>query len=155
MKPIRLASLSVLFVLVSSFPGFTEPPSGPCIDLKQSQSLHLEGTLTYQVFPGPPNYQDIRRGDKSEPAYILRLQKSICVSGDAFIDSTKQIDRIQIFPAYEDRENPALWKALRNSVGKFVAVEGSEPFGAHTGHHHAPFLLPITKITPAARTAPK
>jgi hypothetical protein len=147
MKPLHLALLSVIFVAGSSFPGSAEPVARSCIDLKQSHSLHSEGVLTYKVFPGPPNFEDVRKGDKPEPAYILRLQKPICVAGDAFIDPEKQIDRIQIFPAYEDRENPALWKELRSSVGKFVAVEGSEPFGAHTGHHHAPLLMPITKIT--------
>ncbi|MGP0058669.1 MAG: DUF4431 domain-containing protein [Beijerinckiaceae bacterium] len=106
--------------------------------------------LTYKVFPGPPNYQDVRKGDKPEPAYILRLERPICVSGDEFIDPDAKIDRIEIFPEYADTKNEALWKALRNLIGKSVAVEGKEPFGAQTGHHHAPLLLPITRITRAS-----
>jgi hypothetical protein len=105
------------------------------------------------VFPGPPKFEDVRKGDKTEPTYILQLQKPICVSGDEFIDPKQQIDRIQIFPDYADKENPELWKELRRLVGEFVAVDGSEPFGAHTGHHHAPFLLPIKEITLASRPA--
>jgi len=68
----------------------------------------------------------------------LHLTKPVCVSGDEFIDQAKNIDRIQIFPDYAERENQALLNGLRASVGKFVAIEGCEPFGAHTGHHHAP-----------------
>lgn len=148
MKP---ACLSLMFVLLSCFAGSAEPASRPCIDLKQSQSFHFEGLLTYKVFPGPPNFEDVRKGDKPEPTYILQLQKPICVSGDPFIDPKQQIDRVQIFPDDANKETQALWKALRQSVGKFVAVEGSEPFGAHTGHHHAPVVLPITKMTLMSR----
>lgn len=35
-------------------------------------------------------------------------------------------------------------------VGRRVRVEGKSAFGAHTGHHHAPLLLPITQITSAS-----
>jgi hypothetical protein len=155
MKPIRLISLSAIFVLFTSFAGSTEISSGSCLDLKQSKSFHFEGTLTYQVFPGPPNFEDVRKGDKPEPTYILQLKKPICVSGDEFIDPEKQIDRIQIFPDYADKDDRALWNELRRLVGKFVAVDGSEPFGAHTGHHHAPFLLPIKEIALASHPASK
>jgi hypothetical protein len=110
--------------------------------------------LTHKVFPGPPNYQDVRKGDKPETAYVLELARSICISGDQFIDQNTKIDRIQIFPEYADRKNEALWSALRNLVGKSVVVEGKSPFGAQTGHHHAPLLLPITAITRARGSSP-
>ena len=77
MKPTRLISLSVIVVLLSSFAGSTELTSGSCLDLKQSQSFHFEGVLTYEVFPGPPNFEDVREGDKPEPTYILQLKKPI------------------------------------------------------------------------------
>jgi hypothetical protein len=64
-----------------------------CINLKQSQTFSFEGKLTHKVFPGPPNYEDVRKGDKPEPSYILQLPKRTCVSG-----SDEKIDRVQIFP---------------------------------------------------------
>jgi hypothetical protein len=60
--------------------------------------------LTYNIFPGPPNFEDVRKGDKPEPTYILQLLKPICVSGDEFIDPKKQIDRIQFFQITRTRE---------------------------------------------------
>jgi hypothetical protein len=36
---------------------------------------------------------------------------------------------------------------MRHLVGRKVRVEGASAFGAHTGHHHAPLLLPITAVT--------
>src|SRR5215831_2641488 len=32
-----------------------------CIDLKQKDALSFEGTLNYRIFPGPPNYEDVRK----------------------------------------------------------------------------------------------
>jgi hypothetical protein len=104
MKPTRIISLSVIFVLLSSVAGSNELISGSCLDLKQSQSFHFEGVLTYNIFPGPPNFEDVRKGDKPEPTYILQLLKPICVSGDEFIDPKKQIDRIQFFQITRTRE---------------------------------------------------
>ncbi|MBV1699772.1 MAG: DUF4431 domain-containing protein [Hyphomicrobiales bacterium] len=151
----RLIPVSLIFLIISIGYCSAQPTAvDACVDLKRSERIRFEGVLTHKVFPGAPNYQDVRKGDKPEPAYILHLPKPICVAGDAFIGPDKQIDRIQIFPAYQADDRP-LWAALRASVGKSVVVEGTEPFGAHTGHHHAPLLLPATKITVATGRAPK
>ena len=137
-----LAFACALFL--SSFGPRQAIAAWPCIDLKQSAPFRFEGVLTRQVFAGPPIPEDIRKGDKPEPTYILQLENPICASGDDFADPKKQIDRIQIFP---NEENKVSWKQLRKLVGKSVAVEGNSPFGAHTGHHHAALLLPITSVT--------
>ncbi len=121
-----------------------------CLDLKESQTISFEGVLTQKIFPGPPNYEDVRKGDKPEPTYILQLKKPICVLGDEFINPKKQIDRVQVFPDADDN-NKSLWNELRKLVDKIVVVDGNKPFGAHTGHHHAPLLLPITKVTTSAQ----
>jgi len=42
-----------------------------------------------------------------------------------------------------------LWRELRRLVGQRVHVEGTGAFGRHTGHHHAPLMLPISKISVA------
>jgi Domain of unknown function (DUF4431) len=121
-----------------------------CIDLKQTNVLSFEGTLSYRIFAGPPNYEDVRKGDTSEPTYILRLAQPICAGGDEFVDPDNKFDQVQIFPDSSDKVAQALSKDLRRLVGKRVVVEGSSPFGAHTGHHHAPLMLPITRISIAS-----
>jgi hypothetical protein len=143
----QLTAFAIILVLAANLAASAQPSSAAaCIDLKQAKPLRFNGVLTREVFPGAPNYEDIHKGDKPEPAYILRLRESICVTGDTFVDSSRQIDRIQIFPANTTKKSQVLWKQLRGFVGRSVAVDGREPFGAHTGHHHAPLLLPITKI---------
>jgi len=140
---IRRCFIAILCVGALAAPAAAEEP---CVDLKASQTVQLKGTLTYKMFAGPPNYEDVRKGDRPEPSYILKLQKPICIVGDEFIEPDKLIDRVQIFPGYESKDNKTLFRELRRSVGKAVVVQGNSPFGAHTGHHHAPLLLPITKI---------
>jgi hypothetical protein len=117
-----------------------------CIDLQQAGSLTFEGRLTYRIFPGPPNYEDVRRGDTPEPTYILELADPVCATGEE-ADPSVRIDRVQVFA---DQSAPStLWSELRGLVGQRVIVAGRAAFGAHTGHHHAPLLLPISQVAPA------
>ena len=125
-----------------------------CIDLKQANKLSFEGMLNYRIFAGPPNYEDVRKGDTPEPTYILTLTEPICASGDEFVDPGDKFDQVQIFPGSSDKAAAqALSRDLRRLVGKRVVVEGASPFGAHTGHHHAPLVLPITRISVASDPA--
>ena len=55
-----------------------------CIDLKQKDPLSFQGILNYRIFPGPPNYEDVRKGDTPEPTYTqaprtnLRHRRRVC-----------------------------------------------------------------------------
>ena len=112
--------------------------NAPCIDLKQTSTLSFEGTLSYSIFAGPPNYEDVRKGDSPEPTYILKLDAPICATGDEFLNPSERFDKIQVYPADSGTTGRFLSRDLRRLVGKRVVVEGSSAFGAHTGHHHAP-----------------
>jgi Domain of unknown function (DUF4431) len=142
----RLAVLSLICMTLC----IASAANAACIDLKQTNMLSFEGTLNYRIFAGPPNYQDVRKGDTPEPTYILKLAEPICVSGDEFIDPGDKFDQVQIFSEPSDKAAQALSRDLRRLVGKRVVVEGTSPFGAHTGHHHAPLMLPITRISIAS-----
>ena len=119
-----------------------------CIDLKQTDTLSFEGTLNYRIYPGPPNYEDVRKGDTPEPTYILKLEEPICATGDEFVDQNVKFDRIQIFPE-SGKAGQALWRDLRGLIGQRVVVAGTGAFGSHTGHHHAPLMLPIASVSAA------
>src|SRR3989475_10133741 len=82
-----------------------------CIALKKTDTLSFEGTLNYRIFPGPPNYEDVRKGDTPEPTYILKLEEPICATGDEFVDQNVKFDRIQIFPE-SGKAGQALWRGL-------------------------------------------
>lgn len=115
-----------------------------CLDMKQDISRTFEGTLSFRVFGGPPFNGGVNKGDTPEPTYILKLDKAVCVDGSDFNDPVDKADEVQVFPA--DENQAALFKSLRRLVGRKVRVEGKSAFTAHTGHHHAPLLLPIATI---------
>jgi len=139
-----------VLLLIGLTLGLASAANAACLDLKQTNVLSFEGTLNYRIFAGPPNYEDVRRGDTPEPTYILTLTEPICASGDEFVDPRDTFSQVQIFPESSGKAVPALARDLRRWVGKRVVVEGASPFGAHTGHHHAPLLLPITRIALAS-----
>jgi hypothetical protein len=74
----------------------TPEATAACIDLKQANKLSFEGMLNYRIFAGPPNYEDVRKGDTPEPTYILTLTEPICASVWS--------------------ESELLWKGLRRSA---------------------------------------
>jgi len=127
-----------------------------CIDVKQTDRLSFQGTLSHKIFPGPPNFEDLRKGDAREPAHILTLDAPACAVGDDFLNASESFDRIQLLPN-DARPDPALSRTLRRLVGKRVSVQGASAFGAHTGHHHAPLLVSVKNITaaPARRGPPQ
>lgn len=114
--------------------------SAKCLDISDGRTLSLEGRLTHRVFPGPPNYQDVAKGDASEPGYILQLAQPVCVSGDDFIDAGQAIRSVHLIPS---ERTASLMQSL---VGANVGVELADPFGAHTAHHRAPLLGTVRRI---------
>jgi hypothetical protein len=154
MSDLRFAPVLALIGLTL---GLASAAHTACLDLKQTNVLSLEGTLNFRIFAGPPNYEDVRKGDTPEPTYILTLAEPICASGDEFVDPRDKFSQVQIFPESSDKAAPAVSRDLRRWIGKRVVVEGTSAFGAHTGHHHAPLMLPITRISiasgPRNRTA--
>jgi hypothetical protein len=124
-----------------------------CLDVRQSAPLSFKGTLNYRVFPGAPNYEDIKKGDKSEPAYIIKLDRPICATGDEFLDGKETFDRVQILMDDSSPAGRTLWQGLRQMDGKRVLVTGKSGFGAQTGHHHAPLLVTMVSITPDGAAA--
>jgi hypothetical protein len=140
----------IVFAFVLAFIGpraFAAASDNPsCVDVNRSENLTFEGTLAYHIFPGLPNYEDVRKGDRPEPAYILNLSHAICTTGDEAADSIEKVDRIQLLSDDTGRER-SLWHDLRTIVGQQVHVEGKSAFAAHTMHHHAPLLVTIETIT--------
>jgi hypothetical protein len=118
-----------------------------CIDVRQKEPLAFNGTLNYQIFPGPPNYEDVKKGDKPEPAYVIKLNSPICATGDEFLDGKETFDRVQLLMDDSSQSGRTLWQSLRLLDGKGVTVTGKAGFGAQTGHHHAPLLMTLVSIT--------
>ena len=126
---------------------------GACLDVRRTQPFEFKGTLSRPVFPGPPNFEDVKKGDKPERAYIITLDAPICATGDEFLDSSQSFKSIQLLVDASSKDGAALAGGLAQLIGKRVQVTGKSAFGAQTGHHHAPLLMTLVSVTPDAATS--
>ena len=116
-----------------------------CFDVSKGEPAHLEGELSFRIFAGPPNFEDVQKGDTPEPGYVLRLQQSICLSGDEdFADPSYLFDEVQLV---ETESTASAMRDLRDSV---VSVDLINPMPAMTGHHHRPLVAWVSAIAPVA-----
>src|SRR5579872_1006877 len=65
-------------VLTNSVVGQARPQS-QCLSYEPA-IVTLSGTLVRKTFPGPPNYESVKKGDRPETSWFLDLPKSLCVN---------------------------------------------------------------------------
>ena len=103
----------------------------------------LHGTLSRKTVAGPPEYSDIRKGDKPETFWFLVLDSPVCVNEDkSQPDLNPRLEGIRELQLVLE---PAMYKTYRKLVNKRVVASGTL-FGAHTIHHRTPVLLMIRDI---------
>lgn len=109
----------------------------------EPSQVSLHGTLVQETVAGPPNYRDIRKGDDPETIWVIKLELPICVDADkAQPDLNPRRRNVRKVQLVLDNEHGERANSLR---GKRVVATGTL-FGAHTGHHHTPVLLPVTYL---------
>jgi hypothetical protein len=120
--------------------------AGPCFHYEH-EKVSLTGIITERVFPGPPNYENIKKGDRPEAAWILHLDKPVCVVPS---DPKDDIDEPEsnvtnmhliIFGSY---------KKYRDLLGKQVTVRGILTHSI-SGHHRTRVLIEVEDIKRAAQ----
>jgi hypothetical protein len=127
--------------------------SGTCVGQSKATSqcfayepyvIKLKGSLLRKTFPGPPNYEDIHKGDQPETGWYLQLPKAICVAQDKhepdLNPARKNIKTVQLVIS------GPLYKKYSSLVGKQVTATGTL-FGAVSGHHHTPVLLTVSDLS--------
>jgi hypothetical protein len=104
-----------------------------------------KGKLTLQYFPGSPNFESIKDGDRKEGAYILTLDEPLSVvptkTPNELLGSGKEnnVKVIQLVPIKQST------KTLRSLLGKHLVVEG-KLFHSDNGHHHARILMELNTV---------
>jgi hypothetical protein len=106
----------------------------------------LTGTLRSKVFPGPPNYESIKRGDRAETAIILSLATPICTAAGNPADIV-DVAETDIRDVQLVITKPSDWKLAKRLVGKPVVLTGTL-FHSHTGHHRTKVLLTVAELKP-------
>ncbi|NEX93204.1 hypothetical protein [Caulobacter sp. 17J65-9] len=120
--------------------------AGPCYDLAKGQPRELTGTLDYVVYPGPPNYEDVRAGDTPEPSYVLRLTRPICLTGDEFANEDQTFSAVQLVAT-----QAVPGQTLKAYLHRQVTVVFGDRMAATTGHHHEPLVAWAASVAPTAR----
>ncbi len=103
-------------------------------------AVSLTGSISKKTFPGPPNYESIRKGDKPETYWILHLAKPICTTASGDNDAEKNVTDLQLILTEKQ------FAHYRRFLGRRARVTGRLSH-AITGHHHTPVLIEVTGIT--------
>ncbi len=126
-----------LFVLVADASAFAATESH-CLKYEPAV-VSLRGTLISRTFPGPPNYESIRKGDRPERVLLLLLDEPVCVDGDPGSELNQKTELgavlIQVGPPDSG------WKF----VGRRVLITGTLML-RHTGHHRTAVLLNLKEV---------
>jgi hypothetical protein len=122
-------------------------PQSRCLSYEPAV-VTLSGTLVRKTFPGPPNYESVKKGDKPETSWFLDLPESVCVGEDKTEPdlNPKQsgVHEIQLVL------QPEQYQRHKGMVGRKVLATGSL-FGEHTGHRapNGPHVGRTAEMTPA------
>ena len=136
MKRMLLAASMVLLVSSTSFGA-----EGPCLRYEPAV-VHLLGRVVRRTFPGPPNYENIQKGDQPETQALLKLDQPICVLGDPKDELNSEDEHDQRLVTLV----PASGMKMASFLGARVRVEGTL-FHAITMHHRTPVLITVKRIT--------
>jgi Domain of unknown function (DUF4431) len=134
---------AALMVLLSSLSCLAAEEA--CVRYKPAV-VQLLGRVFLRTFPGPPNYESIRKGDRAETQALLDLDQPVCVLADPkdTINSEDERDQRLVTLVL------ASGMKLASYVGARVRVDGTL-FHAHTGHHRTPILVEVSRMTRLGR----
>lgn len=142
-KPFISGGIIAVVILISTISALGQgtPPS-QCLSY-EPVVVTLSGTLVRKTFPGPPNYESVKKGDTPETNWFLDLSESVCVNeSKTEPDLNPQqsgIHSIQLVV------KPEQYQRHKGMVGRKVVVTGTL-FGEITGHHHTPMLLTVRTL---------
>lgn len=104
--------------------------------------VKANGTVVKETFPGRPNYESIKNGDKPEVYWILKLVKPICVTGTEGNDiNTSETGITEMQLVLNDKQ----YKKYKKMVGQKVVVTGTL-FHSHTVHHKTNILITVKSM---------
>jgi hypothetical protein len=143
--PAAVIAITLLISTNSSI-GQTMPQSR-CLSYEPAV-VTLSGSLVRKTFPGPPNYESVKKGDKPETSWFLDLTEKVCINEDKaepdLNPKESGIHEIQLVL------RPEQYQQNKRMVGRKVVATGTL-FGEHTAHHHTPVLLAVRTLHEARK----
>lgn len=98
------------------------------------QHIELTGIVVEGLYPGPPEFKSVPRGDAAIDALMLHLEMPICVNGSEELeaDPLAFTELVQLACDYK--------QITKFPRGEWTSVAGTL-FSAHTAYHVTPALL--------------
>jgi hypothetical protein len=121
----RVAIVTAAFVLGTML---AADAASQCLPLDESV-VTLTGRVILRPYPGPPNYEDINRGDRAETQLILILPKPICAVGPGVTGTSEK--RLRIDDVAEIALVPSDAVPRIRAIGKVFTVSGQFVRGTH------------------------
>ena len=113
----------------------------------EPEKVQLTGLLYSKSFPGPPNYEAIKTGDKEEIYWLIKTTNDFCINDtkDNWTGKLLNQSEIQlvIMPALLD-----LYETKKSLLGKNVVIKGTL-FPQMSGHHKTNALITVETIEKA------
>ena len=107
-----------------------------------TDGVQLSGTISKKTFPGPPNYESIKKGDQPETYWVLHLAKPICTTAGGDNDAESNVTDLQLVLTQKQ------YALYRKYVGGRTRVTITGRLShAITGHHHTPVMMEVTGIS--------
>jgi Domain of unknown function (DUF4431) len=107
------------------------------------ESVALEGQLYRKSFAGPPNYEDITKGDEEEIYWLIKTTKPFCVNGTKQLYESKLENQSEVQLVISSKLN--FYRTKLNLLNQSVIVKGSL-FPQMTGHHKTEVLIDVEAL---------
>jgi hypothetical protein len=142
-----MAQKPCLTILLATLVAFCCASAGPasqgdCLPYEPA-SVTLTGKVSTKVFPGPPNYESVKEGDKPEVAWLLHLAKPVCVRAENQDDLNSPEDGVSDIQLVLQGNQ---FRQVRRMMKKGAVTVTGKLFHSHTGHHHATVLIVVNRI---------
>jgi len=113
--------------------------SESCLEY-EPKTVELTGNLIREIHPGPPNYEDISKGDRKESIWVMLLDEAICVHP---LDDLNpgEVDQKEV-QLVLNREK---YKKYKELVNRKVKVKGTM-FHSFSGHHYRKLLISVVNM---------
>jgi hypothetical protein len=114
----------------------------------EPEKVQLEGELYRKSFPGPPNYEDVKKGDEEEIYWLISTVKPFCVYESDQVNGNKLQNQSQVQLVISSKLD--FYHTKRDLLNKKVIVKGTL-FPQMTGHHKTEVLMTVESLEKAIK----
>lgn len=88
-------------------------------------TVNLTGRLVRQIYPGPPDYESVTKGDEPRVIWVLQLDRGICIAGsDSSYPSAYSEREIQLVLGTDQYARAHPYAQYRHLLGEKITVTG-------------------------------